>query len=81
MKKLNRSSRRSQRWGFVTPVELVKQTPDDIHQTIRRLVADAGDPSLTGVCCINLDKTVSDTQVSAVFQAVEELRQEVDIHE
>lgn len=65
----------------LSPVELVKQTPDAIRQTIYRLVADAGDPSLTGVCCINLDKTVSDIQVSAVFQAVEELRQEVAIHE
>lgn len=62
----------------LSPVELVRQTPDEIRQTIRRLVGDAGNPYRVGVCCINLDKTALDSQVSAIFEAVEELRREVD---
>lgn len=60
----------------LSPVEILKQTPAQIRQTIRRLVADSGDPALTGVCCINIDKNVSDAQVAAIFQTVEELRNE-----
>jgi hypothetical protein len=33
------------------------------------------------VCCINLDKTVTDAQISAIFQAVEELRLEISIND
>jgi hypothetical protein len=60
----------------LSPVEIPKQTPDDISGTIRRLVTEAGGPALTGVCCINVDKTVSDEQVAAIFQTAAELRGE-----
>jgi hypothetical protein len=60
----------------LSPVEIPKQTPDEISGTIRRLVTEAGDPALTGVCCINMDKTVSDEQVAAIFQTAAELRSE-----
>ncbi len=60
----------------LSPVDILKQTPAQIRQTVRRLVADSGDPALTGVCCINMDKNVSDAQVAAIFQTVEELRNE-----
>ena len=56
------------------PVQLVAWTPAQIRETIIRLVADSGDPMLTGVCCINLDQRVSDAQISAIFVTVEELR-------
>ena len=39
-------------------------------------MTEAGNPALTGVCCINIDKTVSDAQVTAVFQTVADLRSE-----
>jgi hypothetical protein len=58
------------------PVSLVKQTPADIRETVIRLVRQSGNPRLTGVCCINLDATVSDPQVNAIFETVAELRQE-----
>jgi len=61
----------------LSPVEIVKQTPEQIRQTIRRLVADSGNPALTGVCCINMDKNASDAQVAAIFQTVEDLRDEM----
>lgn len=60
----------------LSPVEILKQTPDEIRSDIRRLVSDAGDPWLTGVCCINMDDTVGDEQVGAIFESARELRAE-----
>jgi hypothetical protein len=59
-----------------SPVEIVKQTPDEIRGTVRRLVHDSANPWLTGVCCINMDQQVSDEQIGAIFEEVELLRQE-----
>jgi len=61
----------------LSPVEIVKQTPDQIRETVRRLVRASGNPYLTGVCCINMDDQVSDQQVSAIFEEVESLRKEM----
>ncbi len=58
----------------LSPVEITRQTPAEIGQTIRRLVADAGGPKLAGVCCINIDKSVTDEQIAAIFQTAEELK-------
>jgi hypothetical protein len=59
-----------------SPVEIVKQSPDEIRQAIRRLVHESANPYLTGVCCINMDDQVSDEQVTAIFEEVESLRRE-----
>lgn len=58
----------------LSPVELAKQTESEIAETITRLVTDSRNPYLTGVCCINIDDTVSDEKVDAIFETVEELR-------
>ena len=58
-----------------SPVEIARQTPDEIRRTVRRLVHDSGNPWLTGVCCINMDQQVSDAQITAIFEEVESLRQ------
>ncbi len=58
----------------LSPVELAKQTESEIAETITRLVNDSGNPYLTGVCCINIDDTVTDNKISVVFETVEELR-------
>ena len=58
------------------PVQFINWTPEEIRETITRLVADSANPALTGVCCINLDEKVSDEPVSAVFEAVAELHGE-----
>jgi hypothetical protein len=60
----------------LSPVEILKQTPDEIRGDIRRLVKESGSPLLTGVCCINMDDAVSDGNVCAIFDAVRELRTE-----
>ncbi|HPM83896.1 MAG TPA: hypothetical protein PLF81_24485 [Candidatus Anammoximicrobium sp.] len=56
------------------PVDLVQMTPDEIRAVVHRLVADAGGPANAGLCCINLDASVRDEQVAAIFEAAEEIR-------
>lgn len=60
----------------LSPVELAKQSGDEIRKTITRLVHDSGNPYLTGVCCINIDDSVSDEKIDTIFETVEELRKE-----
>ena len=57
------------------PVQLVNWTPEEIRETITRLVADSANPALTGVCCINLDQNAGDEQIDAIFETVGELRE------
>ena len=59
-----------------SPVELATQSKDEIQQTITSLVKDSGNPYLTGVCCINIDDSVSDDKIDTIFETVEELRKE-----
>jgi len=61
----------------LSPVALVEQSEDEIRTTIRRLVSEAGDPHLTGVCCINMDDKVTDKKITTIFETVEELRKEI----
>lgn len=61
----------------LSPVKIVNQSVEDIRTTIRRLVTDSANPWLTGLCCINIDHNVPDQNITAIFQTVEELRQEL----
>ena len=58
----------------LSPVEIVSQSEEEIHQTIIRLVGDSGNPYLTGICCINMDDQVSDGKITAILETVRELR-------
>ncbi len=60
------------------PVSLVRQSPAEIRETVRRLVLQSDNPWLTGVCCVNLDQTVTDEQLNALFDSVAELRREYE---
>lgn len=60
----------------LSPVEILLQSPDEIRETITRLVNDSNNPFLTGVCCINMDDKVTDDKITAIFETVEELRKE-----
>jgi len=60
------------------PVQFVEWGVEEIREIITRLVAESGDPKLTGVCCINLDQRVTDKQIAAIFDTVEELRRQAD---
>jgi hypothetical protein len=61
----------------LSPVGIISQTPDEICETIRKLVSESGDPWLTGICCINMDDQVRDEQITAIFDSVRELRKEL----
>jgi len=58
----------------LSPVEIARQTQSEIRETIIRLVNDSGNPFLTGVCCINMDDSVTDDKIDVIFQTVTELR-------
>lgn len=60
------------------PVQFVAWSVAEIREMITRLVAESGEPKLTGVCCINLDERVRDEQIAAVFNTVEESRSQID---
>lgn len=62
----------------LSPVEIVKQSVDDIRQTITRLVHDSANPFLTGVCCINMDDKVGDEKIKAILKTVHELRRQYE---
>lgn len=64
----------------LSPVEIVHQSKDEIENTITRLVKDSGNPYLTGVCCINIDDTVTDDKITTIFETVEELRKEYSMN-
>ena len=59
----------------LSPVELITQSRAQIREVITRLVQDSGDPSLTGVCCVNMDDKVADDKITAIFETVQELRE------
>lgn len=63
----------------LSPVEIIKQSNDEIRETIIRLVRESGNPYLTGVCCINMDDQVTDDKITSIFQAVTDLRKEYGI--
>ena len=60
----------------LSPVDIVKQTANEVRQTVRKLVHDSGNPWLTGVCCVNMDQDVRDEQITAILEEVEMLREE-----
>ncbi len=60
----------------LSPVEISRSTPAGIRDTVTRLVRASGNPYLTGICCINMDDAVTDAQINAIFETVDELRKE-----
>lgn len=59
----------------LSPVEITHQSTQQIADTIEKLVAESGNPRLTGVCCINMDEKVANEKVTAIFQTVWKLRE------
>lgn len=59
----------------LSPVEILEQSEQQIHNTICRLVEESGNLKLTGLCCINMDGNVSDEKISTIFETANELRE------
>ena len=60
----------------LSPVEIAGNSHEQIRETIIRLVHDSENPFLTGVCCINMDDSVSDEKIDAIFETMDELKKE-----
>ena len=58
----------------LSPVEICRQTEQEIHDAICRLVLESDKPKLTGICCINMDSNIDDSKISTIFKTVHELR-------
>jgi hypothetical protein len=59
------------------PVTIASQSTKEIGETIIRLVKESNNPSLTGVCCINMDDKVTDDKIAAIFETVEDFRKNI----
>jgi hypothetical protein len=58
----------------LSPVEIVTQSAEEIRRAVVDRVLAADNPSLTGVCCINMDDRVTDDRIRAIFETVFEMR-------
>jgi hypothetical protein len=58
----------------LSPVEIIRQSAEEIRAAITRLVLESANPYLTGICCINMDDAVTDDKIDAIFGTVAELR-------
>lgn len=56
------------------PVRINQYSDEELERLITRLVADSGNPYLTGVCCINMDDKTQDSRIEAIFSTVDQLR-------
>jgi len=61
----------------LNPVEIVHMSPAEIEAVITGKVRASGEPEKTGVCCINIDDTVSEEQISAIFETATKLRETI----
>ena len=62
----------------LSPSELPRMSEEEIRDCVNGLLAQSCDPYLTGVCCINMDNSVRDEQVTALLRTVAEVRERVE---
>ena len=58
----------------LSPVEIKKQSNEELRKIITKLVHESENPYLTGVCCINMDEGVEDEKIDTIFETVNDLR-------
>ena len=59
----------------LNPVEIQRYTIDELKKNIsERVTAGGKDLTLTGICCVNMDKNVSDKRIREIFQVAESLK-------
>ncbi|MBN2213936.1 MAG: hypothetical protein JW723_06820 [Bacteroidales bacterium] len=61
----------------LSPVEITHMNDDELSKTIKKLVSESANPYLTGICCINMDDTVTDDKINTILQTVDELKRKV----
>lgn len=61
----------------LSPTEIIHQTPEQIRLTIINSIQAAGsDLWKIGLCCINIDNSVTDAQIDAILSTAFELRKD-----
>ncbi len=58
----------------LNPVTLREEDPEQIRSTVIDMAKASDRPSLTGICCINMDDTVTDDRITAILDTVQDLR-------
>jgi hypothetical protein len=58
----------------LSPVSINDTPEQELEATIRKLLAESGNPMLTGVCCINMDDRTDDAKIKAIYRAVADMR-------
>lgn len=59
----------------LNPVDIQKYTLDELRQNItERVIASGQDLTKTGICCVNMDKEVSDQRIREIHQVATEVR-------
>lgn len=60
----------------LNPVDLNSYSEEELRSIITDRVKASANPSLTGICCINMDDKTEDEKVKIIFRTVDELRKE-----
>lgn len=62
----------------LNPVDIQKYTYAELQQNItERVMASGDDLTRTGLCCVNMDKEVSDQRIREIYQVAEDVRTKV----
>lgn len=61
----------------LNPVDIQKYTYEELQRNIsERVIASGNDLTKTGLCCVNMDKEVSDERIREIYKVAEELKDE-----
>jgi hypothetical protein len=58
----------------LSPTAIGGMSAEEIRSTVERLAAESGDPYLTGFCCVNMDRSVPDSTITALLESIDSLR-------
>ena len=63
----------------LNPVDIQKYTYEELEQNIRERVEASGpDLTLTGICCVNMDKDVTDVRIREIYKVADDVRVKSD---
>ena len=58
----------------LNPAEIGGYSSEELREIIASRVAASGDLYKTGICCVNMDDTVTDERVKEIYKIAEELK-------
>ncbi len=63
----------------LNPVDIQKYTYEELEQNIReRVIASGPDLTRTGICCVNMDKDVTDERIREIYKVADDVRVKSD---